>query len=151
MTPMGRVAAVWRPVVTEVIRDRIDEGVPTWLPVHGRSMWPLLEDGTRILVVPSTRIRFGDLLAYACEGAIVCHRVIWRQGVALMTRADHGGAGAERVRPDQIVGVVAALERRGAVVDLTRPGRRAQAVARATRSLAACVWATARRLPWRRV
>jgi hypothetical protein len=146
---MTRLAAAWRPVVTEVLREQIDAGAPTWLPIHGRSMRPLLASGTRILVVPAARIRFGDLLAYECAGTIVCHRVIGRQGAVLLTRADHRGAGAERVRPEQIVGVVVVLERRGSVVHLTRPARRAQAVVRATRSLAACVWATARRRAWR--
>ena len=146
---MARLAA-WRPVVTEVLRERIDAGVPTWLPVHGRSMRPLLTRGMRILVAPPTRIRFGDLLAYECAGTIVCHRVIGRRGATLFTRADHGGAEPERVGPGQIVGVAVALERSGAVLRLTRPGRRAQCVVRATGSLAAGVWAMARRRAWRR-
>ena len=146
---MARLTA-WRPVVTEVLRERIDAGAPTWLPVHGRSMRPLLTRRMRILVAPVPRIRFGDLLAYECAGTIVCHRVIGRRGATLFTRADHGGAGPERVGPDQIVGVAVALEQGGAVVRLTGPGRRAQSVARAARSLAAAVWATARRRGWRR-
>ena len=142
--------AVWRPVVTEILRERIDAGAPTWLPVHGRSMWPLLTSGARILVAPAVHIRFGDLLAYECEGTIVCHRVIGRWGADFLARADHRGAGPELVRPDQIVGVVTALERGGGVVHLTRPARRAEAVVQAARSLAAAVWATARRRAWRR-
>jgi hypothetical protein len=149
MAHMARLAA-WRPVVTEVLRERIVAGAPTWLPVHGRSMRPLLTRGMRILLVSPVRIRFGDLLAYECAGAIVCHRVIGRRGATLFTRADHGGAEPERVGPAQIVGVAVALERSGAVVRLTRPDRRAQAVVRAACSLAAAVWATARRRAWRR-
>jgi len=150
MAHMARPAALWRPVVTEVLRERIEAGAPTWLPVHGRSMRPLLTRGTRILVAPPARIRFGDLLAYECEGAIVCHRVIGRRGAVLLARADHRGAGPELVTPAQIVGVVVALERDGAVVNLTRPGRRAHAIVRAARSLAAAAWASARRRAWRR-
>ena len=39
---MALVPAMWRPLVTEIVRERIDAGEPTWLPVHGRSMQPLL-------------------------------------------------------------------------------------------------------------
>jgi len=147
---MALVAALWRPLVTEILREQIDAGEPTWLPVHGRSMRPLLASGSRILVAPAVRVRFGDLLAYECEGTVVCHRVIGRRGAELMTRADHRGAGPELVRPDQIVGVVTAIERGGAVIYLTRPVRRTQAMVNAARSLGAAAWATARRRVWRR-
>jgi Peptidase S24-like len=150
MALMALVPAVWRPLVTEIVRERIDAGEPTWLPVHGRSMRPLLASGSRILVAPAVRIRFGDLLAYECEGTVVCHRVIGRRGADLITRADHRGAGPELVRPDQIVGVVTALERGGAVIHLTRPARRVQAVVKAAGSLGAAAWAAARRRAWRR-
>lgn len=147
---MALVSAGWRPLVTEIVRERVDAGEPTWLPVRGRSMRPLLTSGSRILVAPAARVRFGDLLAYECEGSIVCHRMIGRRGAHLLIRADHRGAGPEHVRPAQILGVVTALERDGAVVDLTRPARRAQAVVKAALSLGAAALASARRRAWRR-
>src|SRR2546430_10384553 len=122
--PMASPAALWRPIVTEILRERIGAGEPTWLPVRGRSMRPLLSRGTRILVARATRIRRGDLVAYEHEGTIVCHRALGRRGPALLTRADHRGAEAERVMPAQIVGVVISLKRAGAVVDLTTGTRR---------------------------
>jgi hypothetical protein len=100
-------------------------------------------------VAPASRVRFGDLLAYECEGTVVCHRMIGRRGTGLMTRADRRGAGPEPVRPDQIIGVVTALEHGGAVVDLTRPARRVAAIVKAARSLGAAAWASARRRVWR--
>jgi Peptidase S24-like len=142
-------AAVWRPIVTEILREQIGAGEPAWLPVRGRSMRPHLSRGTRILVSRTTRIRPGDLLAYKCEGAIVCHRVLGRRGIALLTRADHRGAEAERVMPAQIVGVVVALQRAGVVIDLTTRTRRALALVVAARSIVAAGWARARRR-WRR-
>ena len=146
---MASPAAVWRPIVTEIIRERVGAGEPTWLPVRGRSMRPLLSRGTRILVARATRIRRGDLVAYEREGTIVCHRVLGRRGLAFLTRADHRGAEAERVMPAQIVGVVIALERAGGVVvDLTTRTRRALAVVAASRSIVAAGWARARRR-WR--
>ena len=141
-------AAVWRPIVTEIVRERISGGEPTWLAVHGRSMRPQLSRGTRILVSRATRIRPGNLLAYECEGAIVCHRVLVRRGTALLTRADQGGAEAERVMPAQIVGVVVALDRAGVVIDLTTRTRWALALAAAVRSIVAAGWARGRRR-WR--
>ena len=90
-----RVAPLSGPVVTEVLREQIDAGESTWLPIRGRSMRPLLGAGARIFVAPPARVRFGDLLAYECEGTIVCHRVIGRRGAVLLTRADHRGAGPE--------------------------------------------------------
>ncbi len=143
-------AAVWRPIVTEVLRETIGAGEPTWLPVRGRSMRPLLSRGTRILVARATRIRVGDLLAYECEGSIVCHRVLGRRGHAFLTRADHRGAEAERVMPAQIVGVVVALEGAGVVIDLTTRARRALALMAAARSIVAAGLARSRRRWWRR-
>src|SRR5262249_39245210 len=102
------------------------------------------------LVAAAARVRFGDVLAYECEGSVVCHRVIGRLGDHLMTRADHSGAEPELVRRDQILGVVTALEHDGAVTHLTRPAYRARAVVKAARSLGAAAWATARRRAWRR-
>src|SRR5262245_26290531 len=150
MALMALVSAMWRPLVTEIVRERIDTGEPTWLPVRGRSMWPLLAKGSRILVAPASRVRFGDLLAYECEGTVVCHRVIGRRGALLMTRADHRGAGPEHVRPAQVLGVVTTLEREGAVIDLTGPARRAQATVKGALSLAGAALASARRRAWRR-
>ena len=139
-------AAVWRPIVTEIVRERIGAGEPTWLPVRGRSMRPLLWRGTRILVARATRVGPGDLLAYENEGSIVCHRVLGRRGLALLTLADHRGAEAERVLPAQVVGVVIAIERAGVVVDLTTRTRRALALVAAAHSIGAAGWARARRL-----
>jgi hypothetical protein len=141
-------AAVWRPVVTEIVRERIGAGEPVWLPVRGRSMRPLLSDGTRVMVTRARRVRAGDLLVYECEGAIVCHRVLDRRRGVLLTRADHGGGQAERVMPAQIVGVVIALDRAGRVIDVTTRGWRARALLIATRSLAGAAWARVRRRWW---
>ena len=142
---MASPAAVWRPVVTEILRGRLDAGEPVWLPVRGRSMRPLLGPGSRIFVIPAGRVRFGDLLAYECGGAIVCHRAIGRRGAALLTRADHRGAGPEVVRASQIIGVVAAFERDGVTVELFTLGQRVRAVLAAARSFAAAALQAARR------
>ena len=105
---MSSPSAVWRPAVTEILRERLGAGDSVWLPVRGRSMRPLLSAGARIFVAPPDRVRFGDLLAYETDGGtLVCHRVIGWRGAALLTRADHQGAGPEVVRRSQIVGVVA--------------------------------------------
>ena len=145
---MASPVAVWRPVVTEILRERLDAGEPMWLPVRGRSMQPLLGAGSRIFVTPAGRVRFGDLLAYECGGALVCHRVIGRRGAALLTRADHRGAGPEVVGESQIVGVVTAFEREGVTVELSTPGQRARATLAAVRSFAAAALQAARRRAW---
>ena len=146
---MASPAAVWRPVVTEILRERLDAGESIWLPIRGRSMRPLLGRGARILVTPRANARFGDLLAYECEGGLVCHRVIGRRGASLLTRADHRGAGPEIVTAPQIVGVVAAFERGGVIVDLLTLRRRALATLTAARSFAAAAWPAVRRR-WQR-
>ena len=147
---MSSPAAVWRPVVTEILRERLGAGESMWLPIRGRSMRPLLGSGARIFVTPPARVRFGDLLAYECEGALVCHRVIGRRGAALLTRADHRGAGPEVVTAPQIVGVVAAFERGGVTVDLLTRRRRALAIIAAARSFAAAAGLAVRRRAWPR-
>jgi hypothetical protein len=142
---MASPVAVWRPVVTEIIRERLGAGESIWLPTRGRSMRPLLGPGARILITPAARVRFGDLLAYESEGTLVCHRVIGRRGAALLTRADHRGAGPEVVAAPQVVGVVAAFERGGVTVDLATPRQRALAALAAARSFASAAWLHARR------
>jgi hypothetical protein len=147
---MSSPAVAWRPIVTEILRERLDAGESIWLPIRGRSMRPFLGAGARILVAPPARVRFGDLLAYQCEGALVCHRVIGRRGAALLTRADHRGAGPEVVSARQIVGVVTACERGGVTVDLLGPRQRALAILAAVRSFAAAACRAVRRRAWQR-
>jgi hypothetical protein len=137
---MSSPAAVWRPVVTEILRERLGAGESVWLPIRGGSMRPLLGVGARILVTPPGRARFGALLAYESEGTLVCHRVIGRRGAALLTRADHRGVGPEVVTEAQIVGIVAAFERRGVIVDLSTLRQRALAIFMAARSFGAAAW-----------
>lgn len=137
---MSSTAAVWRPVVTEILRERLGAGESVWLPIRGRSMRPLLGAGARIFVTPPGRARFGDLLAYELEGTLVCHRVIGRRGAALLTRADNRGGGPEVVTGPQILGIVTACERGGATVDLSTFRQRALATLRAARSLGAAAW-----------
>lgn len=147
---MSSSAAVWRPVVTEILRERLGAGESFWLPIRGRSMRPLLGSGARIFVTPAGRVRFGDLLAYESEGALVCHRVIGRRGAALLTRADHRGVGPELVTLPQVVGIVTAFERRGVTVDLRTGRQRTLATLMAARSFAAAAWLYARRQAWPR-
>ena len=130
---MSSPAAVWRPVVTEILRERLGAGESVWLPIRGRSMRPLLGAGARIFVTPPLRARFGDLLAYESEGTLVCHRVIGRRGAALLTRADNRGVGPEVVTAPQILGIVTAFERRGVTVDLSTLRHRALAIFTAAR------------------
>ena len=150
MRPMASpAAAVWRPIVTEILRERVAAGEPVWLPIRGRSMRPLLSRGTRIRVAQAGRIRRGDLLAYEGGGTLLCHRVLGRRGPGWLTRADRGGAEAELVMPGQIVGRVVALARGRVTVDLTTRGQRMRATATAAWSLGAAGWARVRRR-WRR-
>jgi peptidase S24-like protein len=137
---MSSSAAVWRPVVTEILRERLGAGESIWLPIQGRSMRPLLRSGARILVAAAARVRFGDVLAYESEGTLVCHRVIGRRGAALLTRADHRGTGPEVVTERQILGVVTAFERRGVSVDLLTARQRTLAILAAARSFAVAAW-----------
>ncbi|HEY7541950.1 MAG TPA: S24/S26 family peptidase [Methylomirabilota bacterium] len=126
--------------MTEILRERLGAGESVWLPVCGGSMRPLLGPGARIFVTPPRRPRFGTLLAYESEGTLVCHRVIGWRGAALLTRADHRGGGPEVVSGPQIVGIVAAFERRGVTVDLFTLRQRALAIFMAARSFGAATW-----------
>jgi hypothetical protein len=147
---MSSSAVVWRPLVTEILRERLGSGDSVWLPVRGRSMRPLLGAGARILVTPPARVRFGDLLAYESDGALICHRVIGRRGAALLTRADNRGAGPEVVTEPQIVGIVTAFERRGVTVELSTLCQRALATFAAARSFGAAAGRAVLRRAWPR-
>ncbi|MFB3816103.1 MAG: S26 family signal peptidase [Candidatus Methylomirabilales bacterium] len=124
-----------------LLRDWMAAGGLAWLPLHGDSMRPFLPAGSRVRIgrVAPGEVRLGDLVVYATEERLVCHRVLRRRargnGHALLTKGDGRRSFEAWVDAAQVLGRVVEVERRGRVLRLRRPGRRLHALAAAAASL----------------
>lgn len=99
----------------------------------GSSMFPLIRSQSRIQIKPvkSDQLRRGDVILYRAGEALVAHRFLRREAgtgnPVLITRGDaFPWRAIERLRPDQVLGQVVAIEWRGGPklrID-RNPGRR---------------------------
>ena len=92
--------------------------------ITGRSMWPLLYDGCRVLIAPvRSQVALGDILLFRRHGAVIVHRIVQIRGegtdVLIRTKGD-GTTVIDPgwIRPSDAIAKVVGLVRRGAVVDL---------------------------------
>lgn len=85
------------------------------LQVTGRSMLPSLRPGDRVLVEGrhAKAILPGRIVLYVRNDDLVVHRLISRGIGGIVTRGDFVSHVDPVVQPDQIVGEVVAIERRG--------------------------------------
>jgi hypothetical protein len=85
------------------------------LRIASDSMRPTLRPGDEIAVQPDAiaALRPGDLIAYQVGRDLVCHRVVRSSGDAVWTRAETAGAADNRITPDQVLGRVVEVRKRG--------------------------------------
>ena len=130
----------------ELISEVLARGHHVRFRAPGRSMYPTIREGETITVQPvsSSAVRTGDIILYRWEKAVIAHRVIRivldpakagapqgpkarsspSQSSTLsphhlfVLRGDSSGACAERVKPEQILGKVIAVDRDGRRIDL---------------------------------
>jgi hypothetical protein len=138
---MSSPAAVWRPVVTEILRNASGPasqvGCADTRPEHAASA----RCGARIFHHASgaraIRRSAGVRERRHARSVTGADRPA-RRGAAI--RADNRGVGPEVVTAPQILGIVTAVERRGVTVDLSTLRQRALAIFTAARSFGAAAW-----------
>jgi signal peptidase I len=138
----------------ELAVQLLRRGAPLRVKARGASMLPFLYDGDVALVVPAdgTEIGLGDVVCYETSpGRFFMHRVIERTRDRFVAKGD-ALAFTDLIGPEQVVGKVVAVERRGRIKRFdTRIGRwRNRAIARVS-SLVPFTVAVAIAIPVRRI
>lgn len=100
-----------------------------WLPITGRSMHPLLQEGDHVLVVHGhANVRRGDIAVFQQGGKLIAHRVIGISGSGMaarfVTKGDHTLHFDPPVDPDRMVGRVVAVKRGDRLRSLHTPAWR---------------------------
>lgn len=96
------------------------------LEIQGMSMWPTLKPGDRVIVrlTPPSQLKPLDIIAFMDHGALVIHRLIRVKrvrGKRLYRQVGDNCLGWGWIAPDQALGKVIRISRRGRVLDLARP------------------------------
>ena len=106
-----------------VIRDTFEQNMLFPLPVTGYSMLPTLRPGRdRVFICKAELpLRKFDIPLYQRDnGRYILHRVVSvRKDGTYRCRGDHQIVTEQPVRPDQIIAVVAAIERSGRRIPAT--------------------------------
>lgn len=101
-----------------LVKSLLEAGWMLRFPVSGRSMKPLLRDGSRVRVAPlspssSETPRLGDIVLFElASGRLVAHRVIEIQGQIVRTKGDSSGEAEAPVDRSQLLGTILGIEGR---------------------------------------
>jgi len=111
------------------MRAILDKDIPCRFEARGFSMRPFILDGDKVTVSPRPReeINPGDVVAYCQpkEGGLVVHRVVARSQAGYQVQGDNALEGDGLISPEQLLGLVTRVERRGRTVRLGQgPERR---------------------------
>ena len=93
---VGRLIALqWMPLSEFLMRpadltlDLLGRGERATLRVQGRSMWPTLIEGDRVVIAPRDEYQVGDLLAFDVgKPSLTVHRLLQKEEGRLRTRGD---------------------------------------------------------------
>ncbi len=95
------------------------QGASVWIEPRGTSMRPLIGAQTKLLVEFGAASEIGDIIVFPLGNILVAHRLVarrQRQGVAvLLAKGDAEPYFDPPVQPGELLGVVRALRRSGAV------------------------------------
>ncbi len=100
-----------------------------WLPITGRSMYPLLRDGDHIRIIHGyAGLQRGDIAVFQCERGLIAHRVILLSETDMVPIFVTKGDNRLRFDPptprDRIVGRVVAIKRCHRYISLQTPAWR---------------------------
>jgi len=83
------------------------------LPVTGSSMFPCMQPGDLLEIRrPAGPIRSGDVIVFQRHDRLVVHRVVGQAGDLIVTRGDRLRHPDAPVPVNEVLGIVAAIERR---------------------------------------
>jgi hypothetical protein len=103
---------------SELCNRILSQGRHLRFQARGYCMRPFIRDGDVLEVEPASgwEVRVGDVMLYrSSEGKIVVHRVVKRysgERVVLLAKGDSVPGLGQRICADQVLGKVAAIERR---------------------------------------
>ena len=111
----------YRQQALDLARGALPPGGTLRLTVISDSMAPLLlpGDGVRVAQVDEADLRRGDLIVVRCGGEPVTHRVVGRAGGHWLTKGDNLRTLDPPFEGPDLIGRVAAIERRQGKIDLT--------------------------------
>jgi len=88
------------------------------LPSAGNSMFPLLRPGDTLTIQPAniSQLAIGDMVVFAHEGMLLCHRVIAKhrftsQGPAVITKSDISASADPASTQEKLLGKVVAIQK----------------------------------------
>ncbi len=95
-----------------------------WFTIISGSMHPLIDINDRVLVrhVTPLEVRLRDIILFKTDGVFVTHRVIQfdrKDGKTMILHKGDSSAHASLIAPESIVGKVAAVEKKGRLLDIT--------------------------------
>ena len=106
----------------ELLRGMRERGAALRTPVRGWSMTPFIRDGDVVTIAPIGAVgpRLGEVLAVELtQGSLlVIHRIVRRAGRGWLLRGDNATAPDGVVPPEQVLGRVVRVQRRGREVRL---------------------------------
>lgn len=144
-------------IVEDVIAARVAAGASLSMVVTTASMAPLLRPGDRIHVSGNadTLLPFGVIVVVRAEPRPIVHRVVGHDRSnpigRVITKGDASGCCDIAIPLDQVIGVVASVERRHRRLALTTPFMRWLAVGIAWWSLLTACPPGLRRTAWQRI
>jgi len=118
------------PLFRRVVGDLLGSGYAAGFRASGRSMYPAIRDGERIIVEPvaPADVAKGDILFCETPGGLLAHRVVAVRGngesLRFVLRGDTLRTDDGLVGPKQVLGKVVFVERRGRRIRLDGRRRR---------------------------
>lgn len=113
-----RTVTLKRDDLSELAAEVLAQGSRLQFAARGSSMLPFIREGDLLTVAPLGRggLRLGEIALYRpADRAVLAHRIIGRGATdgCWLARGDAAWGPVERVRREQVLGRVVALERRG--------------------------------------
>jgi len=109
----------------------VERGGSFSFQAHGSSMFPFIRDGDTLAIRPinPAELDVGDVAFYkSAPDRLTAHRIVRVQahsdGILLLARGDASTGATEIVQPNQVLGCVVSLQRRGHIIRLDDPLRR---------------------------
>ena len=104
------------PVLDAVLNMWTQAGEKHYIPITGRSMFPLIRNGDQVLVAHGCAgIRRGDVIVFRHDGKLIAHRVVRisknEAGHTFLTKGDNVLQFDPPLRANEIVGRVLAIKR----------------------------------------
>ena len=118
----GADLSLSEPALRGLLKEVLAKGVPFRFKAKGFSMRPFIEDGDVITVVPfsASEARAGDVVAFIDPRAdkLAVHRIVAKSDRGILMRGDNLPEEDGTVPMDNLLGLVAKVERQGHEVSL---------------------------------